>query len=507
MSYLATQIAGVLALDSEKPAVIFKDRRVSWREIKRTAEALRKTLDQLGVPEAGGVGVMLRNRPQNYAAILGVVIGERCVVTLNPVMPDNKVAADIRNLKPSVVVASPDDWAREEILAAAREIGAVGIVLGDGEDFDIKAQPGLETMGPGPFADLLPGITVLMLTSGTTGEPKRAPLRYAQLELNLKRARRADPSRTDDDPPTIRNETAILFSPFVHISGMYFALTAAVDGRTMYLLDKFSVDEWRKAIAVVKPATAGGPPTVLKMILDANIPKEELASIKAFTCGTAPISPETVDEFVRRYGTPVLSTYGATEFAGAICGWSLANFNKYWATKRGSAGRMHPGIQARTVDRETFEPLPPGEVGVLELRGPVLGDGHSWIRVSDLAKVDAEHFLWVVGRADNAINRGGFKVLPDHVVKAIEQHPAIKEASVVGIPDERLGAVPVAAYVVKPGHKAPTAEELSTFLRQDLTAYQVPVKFRQVDDLPRTPSMKVSMPGVKALFEDETAGA
>jgi len=93
------------------------------------------------------------------------------------------------------------------------------------------------------------------------------------------------------------------------------------------------------------------------------------------------------------------------------------------------------------------------------------------------------------------------------VVKAIEQHPAIKEASVVGIPDERLGAVPVAAYVVKPGHKAPTAEELSTFLRQDLTPYQVPVKFRQVEDLPRTPSMKVSMPGVKALFEEEAAGA
>jgi len=507
MSYLATQIAGVLALESDKPAVIFKDRKISWREVNRTAGALKAKLDGLGVPKAGGVGVMLRNRPQNYAAILGVVTGERCVITLNPIMPDNKVAADIRNLKPSVVVASPDDWARDEIVAAAREIGAVGIVLGDGADFDIKLQPGLETMGKGPFGDPLPGIAVLMLTSGTTGEPKRAPLTYHQLELNLKRARRADPTRKDDDPPAVRDETAILFSPFVHISGMYFALTAAVDGRTMYLLEKFSIDEWRKAIAVVKPATAGGPPTVLKMILDANIPKEELASIKAFTCGTAPISPDTVDIFVERYGTPVLSTYGATEFAGAICGWSYANFQKYWATKRGSAGRMHPGIEARTVDRETFEPLPAGEVGILELRGAVLGDGKTWIRVSDLAKVDPEHFLWIVGRADNAIIRGGFKVLPDHVVKAIEQHPAIKEASVVGIPDARLGAVPVAAYVVKPGAKAPTAEELSTFLREQLTAYQVPVKFRQVDELPRTPSMKVSMPAVKALFEDEKAGA
>jgi acyl-coenzyme A synthetase/AMP-(fatty) acid ligase len=245
----------------------------------------------------------------------------------------------------------------------------------------------------------------------------------------------------------------------------------------------------------------------MKMILDANIPAEEFASIRAFTCGTAPIAPEAIDEFVKRYGTPVLTTYGATEFAGAICGWSIATFQKYWSTKRGSAGRMHPGIEARTVDRETFAPLPAGEIGLLELRGPVLGDGVNWVRVSDLAKIDADHFLWVVGRADNAILRGGFKVLPDEVVKAIESHPAISEASVVGIADDRLGAVPVAAFVVKPDAPAPTVQELTAFLREQLTPYQIPAQFRQVAELPRTPSLKVSMPGVKALFVDqEVAG-
>jgi acyl-CoA synthetase (AMP-forming)/AMP-acid ligase II len=127
--------------------------------------------------------------------------------------------------------------------------------------------------------------------------------------------------------------------------------------------------------------------------------------------------------------------------------------------------------------------------------------------VSDLAKIDADHFLWVVGRADNAILRGGFKVLPDEVVKAIESHPAISEASVVGIADDRLGAVPVAAFVVKPDAPAPTVPELTAFLREQLTPYQIPAQFRQVAELPRTPSLKVSMPGVKALFVDqEVAG-
>jgi acyl-CoA synthetase (AMP-forming)/AMP-acid ligase II len=434
-------------------------------------------------------------------------MGDRCILTLNPMLPDKKVAADIGKLRPYAIIAADEDWARGDIAAAAREVGAVGIDLGDGVRSAVSLATGLERLGPGPFADPLPGVAVLMLTSGTTGEPKRTPQTYRQLELNFRRSARADKSASEDAPPAIRDETVIVHGPFVHISGMYFILHAAVTGRAIYLLERFSLDEWRKAIAHVKPAVAGGPPAVMKMILDANIPAEEFASIRAFTCGTAPIAPEAIDEFVKRYGTPVLTTYGATEFAGAICGWSIATFQKYWSTKRGSAGRMHPGIEARTVDRETFAPLPAGEIGLLELRGPVLGDGVNWVRVSDLAKIDADHFLWVVGRADNAILRGGFKVLPDEVVKAIESHPAISEASVVGIADDRLGAVPVAAFVVKPDAPAPTVQELTAFLREQLTPYQIPAQFRQVAELPRTPSLKVSMPGVKALFVDqEVAG-
>lgn len=505
MSYLAEHIGGVLALDSERPAIFFKDQVASWRDLGRLAAALKSRLDALGVPEAAGVGCLLRNRPPHFAAVLGVIIGERCVTTLNPVMPDKKVADDIRALKPPVVVAGAEDWAREEIRQAAQDVGAAGILLREDGSFEIEAVPGLETVGAGPHLEPLPGIAVLMLTSGTTGAPKRAPLTYRQLELNLKRAARADRTRSENDPPKIRDGVALLFTPFVHIGGLYFVLTAAVDGRATRLLEKFSVDEWRKAIAEVKPQTAGGPPTVLKMIYDANIPKEEFSSLVAFSSGTAAVSPDLVDAFMERYGLPVLATYGATEFAGAIAGWSLANFNKYWATKRGAAGRMHPGIEARAVDRETFEPLPPGEVGLLELKGPVLGDGHNWVRTSDLAIVDEDHFLFIKGRADNAIIRGGFKVMPDEVVKALETHPAISEASVVGLPDERLGAVPVAAFTTRPGEKTPEPAELSAYLRERLTPYQVPTRFLAVEELPRTPSMKVSMPAVKALFEEASA--
>jgi acyl-CoA synthetase (AMP-forming)/AMP-acid ligase II len=168
---------------------------------------------------------------------------------------------------------------------------------------------------------------------------------------------------------------------------------------------------------------------------------------------------------------------------------------------------MHPGVEARTVDPQTGEPLPAGEPGVLELKSEVVGDGRGWVRTSDLARIDADHFLFILGRNDNAIIRGGFKVLPDAVVKALEAHPAVLEASVVGLPDARLGQVPVAAYVLASGADEPSPAELAGFLRERLTPYQVPVKFLRVDELPRTPSLKVSMPAVRELFAGEAAPA
>jgi acyl-CoA synthetase (AMP-forming)/AMP-acid ligase II len=142
----------------------------------------------------------------------------------------------------------------------------------------------------------------------------------------------------------------------------------------------------------------------------------------------------------------------------------------------------------------------------LEIRAPNIADGKSWVRTTDLAIVDADRFLWIKGRFDNAIIRGGFKILPDDVVSALQQHPAVREAAVAGMPDRRLGEVPVAAYIRKSGAAAPDPAELDSFLRARLMPYQVPVRVIEVAELPRTPSMKVSLPDLRALF-DSMAGA
>ena len=215
---------------------------------------------------------------------------------------------------------------------------------------------------------------------------------------------------------------------------------------------------------------------------------------------TAPTPPELVDAFYAKFGVAVCTNYGATELVGAVAGWSLDDFRAHWAEKRGAAGRVHANIAARIVDAASGAVLPCGAEGLLELKGEQLANGGQWLRTTDRAVLDADNFLFIRGRADNAIIRGGFKVQPDDVVSALQEHPAIREAAVVGVPDERLGAVPAAAIILKAGAVAPGEDELRAFLKQRLVAYQVPVHFRIVADFPRTPSMKPSAPGLQALF-------
>jgi long-chain acyl-CoA synthetase len=127
--------------------------------------------------------------------------------------------------------------------------------------------------------------------------------------------------------------------------------------------------------------------------------------------------------------------------------------------------------------------------------------GPDWIRTTDIASIDADGFVTLHGRADGAINRGGFKILPETVRRVLISHPAVRDTCVVGVSDERLGQVPFAAIEVTPGMPVPSDDELKELVRQQLPVYNVPVAFTVVDQLPRNPALKVSLPAVAALYE------
>ena len=215
--------------------------------------------------------------------------------------------------------------------------------------------------------------------------------------------------------------------------------------------------------------------------------------------GSGPRDREFAHRFKQRYGVPILDAYGATEFAGGVAGWTWPDWQRHGQHKRGSVGKANQGVQLRIVDESSGADLPAGKVGLLEVRARQLGHD-DWVRTTDLAELDADGFLYIRGRSDDAIIRGGFKVLPAEVAEQLKRHPAVFDACVVGLPDERLGAVPAAAVELRSGVAAPTEAELLAMLRAELVSYQIPVRIAIVEALPRTPSMKISQPEVKALL-------
>lgn len=504
MSRLAELVRGVLRVDPAAPAMEHQRRWWSWGDLDRVIEAVDQALTGQGIGAGERVGCLLRNRPELAALLLGVVITDRCVVTLNPSLPDERLANDIRVLRPPVLIGSAQDWARESVLSAAREIGAMALQLPSEPGGPVTVVGGLSAPTGGELNRQAPGVGVEMLTSGTTGVPKRIPLKARALEQAVVDAGVYD-NRKPEDAPRLRGGVQILNAPFAHIGGVFGLFNCIAGGRSSCLLDKFSVVDWVDAVRRHRPKVAGAPPSALRMILDAEVSKDDLSSLVAFRTGTAPLDPDLADAFYDKFGIPVLQNYGATEFAGGVAGWTIGDFKAHHKDKRGSVGRMNPGIDARIVDPESGAEKALGEEGLLELRASHLGDGKAWVRTTDLAVLDADSFLWINGRHDNAIIRGGFKILPDDLIRALEQHPAVREAAVVALPDPRLGQVPAAAYILKAGARPPSDEELRAFLRERLLPYQVPVALLAVDEMPRTPSLKVSQPDLKKLFLDHAA--
>ena len=497
---LAATINDVLVIDPGMDAVEFGPLWLTWGALDQRSHALIAALDVVGAGPDTRIGVLLRNHADMVSVLLALFRSGRCLASLNAVSPDAKLAEDIVDAATPVLVACAADWGRPELVEAARRAGAARLsVAGDRVDVLDAA------MSSDPDRRLAPGVAIEMLSSGTTGKPKRIPLPRRNLEKALAGAAAYEKARDPGAAPQLRSGVSIVTAPLAHIAGITGLMNTLLAGRKVSLIERFTVEGFRDAVVRHRPKVAGAPPSALRMILDANVPKEDFASLLAYRTGTAPLDPDLADAFYEKYGIPVLQNYGATEFAGGVAGWTIQDFKAHWANKRGAVGRLNKGVEAHVVDPDTGAELPMGREGLLELRAPNVADGKSWVRTTDLAVLDADGFLYIKGRHDGAIIRGGFKIMPDDVIKAIQAHPAVREASVVALPDGRLGQVPVAAWIAKDGADVPSEVELRDWLKRRLLPYQVPVALRQVADLPRTPSLKPSLLDVRALFESADA--
>jgi acyl-CoA synthetase (AMP-forming)/AMP-acid ligase II len=420
------------------------------------------------------------------ATLLGVLQCGATVVAINPARGDERIKADVNRLALPLIVGDPDDLA---ILDKSPATTAVSIS-------DVAAEPKvLAAEEPCIAADERPGVAVRMLTSGTTGPPKRVDLTYDMLAHSVI-GPEDDRSPTPTEP---RRGVAIVNSPLVHIGGVFRVLQCVAEARPFVLLERFKLDRWAEAVRTHRPRAVSLVPTALRMVLHSDLRREDLASIRAVTSGTAPLSADDADAFTEKYGIPVLTSYAATEFGGGVAGWTLPDHQKYWRIKRGSVGRANPGAQLRVVD-DDGNPLGSDQIGLLEVKPGQLGPSAKWMRTTDMARIDADGFLWIVGRADQAIIRGGFKVMPDDVRAALESHPAVAGAAVVGIHDERLGEAPVAMVELREAGLVDAAA-LADYLRTRLARYEIPTDIAIVAELPRTPSGKPDLTAIRSFFE------
>jgi long-chain acyl-CoA synthetase len=492
---LGERISYILTLEPGAVAIQFGDVKITWDELRRAAVAIERLLVDAGIEPSAPIGWAARNRPAAVAAFVALVANGRMVVPLRPAYALANFRDDIVAQRLKGVIGDPDDWSGEGVIAAAHDAGTFGMVV-KGPPFQVEVIPELAKVGPGSHRAAAPGFVLERLTSGTTGVPKRVPVKQDVLVPSLRSGELS--GRASDAELRVKRSPALLFKPFSHAGGLFALMLALYQARPMVLFEKFKVDEWVAAVKTYKPKSISVVPTMIRMLLDADLDPQDLSSLLAIRCGTAPLETAVQEEFERRYGVPILIDYGAAEFIGGIAGWTLEDYRKYGPAKRGSVGRPRSDVKLRTIDPDSLAPQAAGEVGLLEIKSDRYGA--DWIRTNDLALLDAEGFVFLRGRADDAINRGGFKILPDEVAAVLRRYPGIADAAVIGAPDLRLGQVPIAALEVLPGDAAPDPAAIEAYLRQHLPAYMIPVEYRVVAALPRTASLKVSRPDLRALL-------
>jgi oxalate---CoA ligase len=461
------EVAGLLARRAEErpDGVAYLSgpdgRTLTWADLARQAARVRAW----NLPPQARIGVSTAD-PLEFAALyLGLLAAGRTAVPLDPRLTPHE---------------------RDEATARLR----VSVTLPGDDVRDVPAPP-----HPGPRPE---PPAVLLTSSGTTGRPKGIALTEWQL---LDAARRV--ARHHRLGPADRGYSPL---PLFHVNAQVMGLLAAlVSGASLVLDPRFEADRYWERVAEWRPTWLNTVPAILATLAGRPAPPAELAGrIRFARSASAPLPIATERAFAARTGISVLQTYGMTEAAGQIA----ANPLDPAARREGSVG-LPVGVGLAVLGPDG-RPLPPGETGMVVLHGPAIAgqylvggpDGHEeqrpatdafgWLATGDLGWRDDDGFLYLAGRADDVINRGGEKVFPLEVEEVLLEHPAVRAAAVVGADHERLGQVAVALVTVSSERRAAdVVGELHRLCERRLARYKRPARIEVAAALPTGPTGKV----------------
>lgn len=404
-----------------------------------------------------------------------------------------------------------DQMRKDEIAHVVKDSGAT-LVLRSAVEVD-SGTP-LTTAHPADPGD----VAALFYTSGTTGSPKGAALTHRAL-VGQAAAAAMWPTR-------LHRDEAVIALPVAHIMGFAVLIGLAFAGIPAYLLPRFNPVLVLDAIEQRRATIFVGVPAMYRMLDEAHATERDLTSVRVWGSGADAMPPELAERFKRMGATitvPILGAmgqatfaegYGMVEVGGGVAAKVSPPFIGAGSGPFGEAlGFALPGYEMRIVDDEGRE-VSGGGVGELQVKGPgvlkaywgddaataaVLTDD-GWLRTGDLAHKGPLGLLVFEGRSKHVIKHGGYSVYALEVEHALEQHPDVLEAVVVGLPDERLGELPVAAVRLRPGATLAKAK-LGAWAKRHLSDYKVPKRFVAVDALPRTGTQKVQKDVVLALFD------
>ncbi len=403
-----------------------------------------------------------------------------------------------------------DQMRKEEIAHVVADSGA-SLVLRSAAEVD-SATPSASSH-PAAAGD----VAALFYTSGTTGKPKGAALSH--------RALVGQASSAALWPTHLHRDEAVVALPVAHIMGFAALVGLAFAGIPTYLLPKFNPVRVLDAIETRRATMFIGVPAMYRMLDEAGADARDLRSVRVWASGADAMPPELVERFKKMGATITVPLLGAVGQAAFAEGYGMVEVGGGVAAKLsppylGGAGPLGealgfalPGYEMRVVDDDGQE-LPTGQVGELQVRGPGVlssywGDeaataevltADGWLRTGDLARKGPLGLLVFEGRSKHVIKHGGYSVYALEVEQVLERHPDVLEASVVGLPDERLGEVPAAVVRLRPGATLATAK-LEAFATEHMADYKAPKRYVAVEDLPRTGTNKVQKNSLQALFD------
>ena len=516
---LPALLARTVAMNPQAPFLHFLGRTYSYAHIHKQAQAFAAGLQAIGIQKGDRVGLFLPNVPIYAAAYYGAMMAGAVVVNFSPLYSVEELSWQVGDSGTRVLVTVD---VPELYKTAAKVLGGSGLetlVVGSLADQlpwykglalqllkrkqiadvaygpTVKSWTEMTPVGkPAPVEVTPADLALLQYTGGTTGRPKGAMLGHDQLSVNAQQVAALNP---------FGNPTGECFMgalPFFHVFANTALLNhAMVTGASIAMVPRFETKQVLATIQQYRCTGFPGVPTMFQAMLDhPDLAKTDLSSLKVCISGGAPMPGPVHERFEAVTGVRVCEGYGLTESSGVVSANPYDGFRK-----RGTIGQLVPGTEVVLLDKEDHTKLAPeGEPGELAVHGPQVMRGYwnrpetdadtfvaiagkRYLRTGDVARIDDEGFLEIVDRIKDMIAVGGFKVFPSVVEDVILEHPAVKEALVIGVPEEYRGEVPRAYVTLNDGATA-TGEELASWLNARIGKHERVDQVVVRESLPKT---------------------